>query len=563
MLRRLTIQSFALIDSIELEFGAGFTVFLGETGAGKSVIIDALAAALGERASADLVRQGAKKAIVEAEFTDPRPELHTFLAQHDLLWEAPEIVVRREILATGTSRCFINDTPANVALVRELAGLLIDFHGQHDTHGLLTVRTHRILLDTRADNAELLNGMKQAWAAYTEATKAHEAILAKVQHADAERHRLSFLCDEIASIDPQPNEDETVAAELRRMESSEAIVSTAIRLRDALYAADQSAYDRLRESRDLLRELVPFDSSLQDCVQDVESALIICKELAGIIAPFADVDAMSPERLEQLRVRSAHLQRLTKKYGSLEAARDQWKQFSHELEQLENADILVQSAEEAVQSALHDAERRAAELHTVRAIQAPIFSDAITTSLHQMGMPAATVQIEIRPQSLGPTGSDEVELLLSSNAGEPPRPLTKVASGGELSRVMLSIKRALAQNVSYGTMVFDEIDTGISGKVARTVGLVMKDLSSQQQIFCITHLPQIASLGNAFIHVAKHMNDSVTTIAARTIDADAATLEIAKLLSGSDVTSSALEGARELMLPSGSSKHARMRQTAK
>lgn len=561
MLSRLTIQSFALIDSIELEFSTGFTVFLGETGAGKSVIIDALAAALGERSSADLVKQGAKKALVEAEFIDPREELQTFLHLHDLQWEASEIIVRREILSSGTSRCFVNDTPTNVSVVKELASLLIDFHGQHDTHGLLSMRTHKGLLDTRAGNSALLARMKQAWMRYTDTVREHSAIVTKVQHADAERHRLSFLHDEIAAIDPQPQEDDVVAQELRRMESSEVIVSTAIRLRDALYAADQSAYDRLRESRDLLRELVPFDGSLQDCLKDVESALIICKELAGIVAPFADVDAMSPERLEHLRQRSAQLQRLIKKYGSIDASREHWKQYASELEQLEHADETVQAAESAMKVAFSDAEQLAVELHTARIEHAPAFAKAIESSLHEMGMAASAVRVDMRPLTLGPTGSDEVELLLSSNAGEPPRSLSKVASGGELSRVMLSIKRALTVNATFGTMVFDEIDTGISGKVARKVGTVMKDLSSRQQIICITHLPQIASLANAFVHVSKHIDKSGTTISAQAISIDSATTEIAKLLSGSDVTSSAIEGAKELMQHTATPVQARKRQT--
>lgn len=549
MLRRLTIQSFALIDAVELDFGAGFTVFLGETGAGKSVIIDALAIALGERTSADVVRQGAKKAVVEAEFSDDREELRTFLIEHEVQWDAPEIVVRREVLASGTSRCFINDTPTSVAVVKELASLLIDFHGQHDTHGLLSVKTHRDLLDTRSGNSSHLSQMKRAWLCYTDAAREHASIVSKVQHIDSERHRLAFLHDEIAAIDPQPMEDESVSQELRRMESSEVVVSTALRLRDALYAADQSAYDRLRESRDLLRELAQFDSSLLESLKDVESALIICKEIAGIAAPYADVDAMSPERLEQLRQRSAQLQRLIKKYGSLDDARRLWSEYAHELEQLEHVDEAIQAAEDAMHSALQQAELAAAALHDSRAANALNFAQAIESSLHEMGMPASTVRVEIRSSQLGPAGADDVELLLSSNTGEPPRPLSKVASGGELSRVMLSIKRALAEKVSFGTMVFDEIDTGISGKVARTVGTVMKDLSNSQQIICITHLPQIASLGNAFVQVSKQTNGTSTTITARQIDVQAATTEIAKLLSGSNVTDSALDGARELMQP--------------
>lgn len=550
MLRRLTIQAFALVDHVDLDFGKGLTVFLGETGAGKSIIIDALSIALGERASGEIVRKGQKKAIVEASFSDGTAPLHEFLQEHELAWEYPEIVIRREISATGTSRCFVNDTPTQLPVVRELAAFLIDFHGQHDTHGLLASKSHREILDRFAGiHAELRSDMKRHWDEFKRCEDRLVDITRRAHDADADRARLSFLRDEISSVNPLPDEDVLVSQELRRAESQEHVVSAAMRVRDALYASERSAYDLLRESRDLLNDLATFDSSLTSVIGDVESALIICKEAAGAVAPLADPDAASPERIEELRQRVALLQRLVRKYGSIEAALEQQDRVQAELSLLENLDEAINQAQKARDNAQSNAESVALQIRHERASHAEALSEAVQSSLRDMGMPSSTFNISLQPTSLGPLGADTVEFLFSSNPGEPPRQLSKVASGGELSRLMLSMKRALSVSASYGTMVFDEIDTGISGRIARIVGDIMKSISTSQQIVCITHLPQIASLADQFVRITKDTNSDTTTVHAQNITDDEALVEVAKLLSGDNVSDVSLSGARELMKP--------------
>jgi DNA repair protein RecN (Recombination protein N) len=550
VLRRLTITSFALVDHVELDFGKGLTVLLGETGAGKSIIIDALSVALGERASSDVVRKGHKKAVIEATFTEVSQPLQEFLSAQELSWENPEIVIRREISSSGTSRVFVNDTPTQLPIVREAASYLIDFHGQHDTHGLLAAASHRELLDRYAGALpDLRPRMKRAWDNVTLAAGNLDAMRRRAHDADADRARLCFLRDEIATVNPASGEDTKVEEELRRAESQEHVVAAAMRVRDALYAAENSAYDQLRASKDLLEQLLQFDSTLSTTIPDIESALIACKEVAGIIAPLADPEAASPERIEELRQRFVLLQRLTRKYGSLDNALQQLDVVTSELELLENLDESITHAESELSHARSVAGKLSKELHDLRTTHARALASSVESSLQEMGMQATQFGISIDPSQLGPSGSDSVEFLFSSNPGEPPRQLSKVASGGELSRLMLSLKRALSTSATYGTMVFDEIDTGISGRIARIVGDIMKNISDSQQIICITHLPQIASLADKFIRISKTADATSTVVAAQAISGDEALVEVAKLLSGDDVSDVSLSGARELMTP--------------
>lgn len=561
MLRRLHISNFALIESIDLTIDDGMTVLLGETGAGKSIIIDALAAALGERLPSDSLRSGAKKAVIEAVFhvaqTHPA---RGCIARHELDWEADDIILRRELTASGTSRCFVNDTPTQANIVREIAVELIDFHGQHDTHGLLDAETHRTILDMAALSDDDRTRMRDRWNDLRHCTAELAHLQERARTADAERARLAFIVDEISQIAPQPGEDELIAAELRRAESQEQVVGFARTVRDALYAGDTSAYDAIQSALSALRHLLPFQPDLDGTINDLESARVSCKESAATVGHLADGEDFSPERLESLRQRQLLLQRLVRKYGSLTVACQELNAAQTELLQLDSVDEALQSAEQARRDAQESAKHQASILHTLRVSQSGPLATAVTEVLVMMGMPSAVFNVTITPSDLGTSGSDAVEFVFSSNAGEPPRGLGKVASGGELSRVMLALKRALAQQASHGTMVFDEIDTGISGRVARTVGEVMKTLAASHQILCITHLAQIASLADHFVQVTKTETDGQTTVRAQTLDTEQALVEVAKLLSGEHITDTSLSGARELMTSSPRAKSPRAKR---
>jgi len=564
MLRTLSIRDFALIDRIDLMFGPGMTVLLGETGAGKSIIIDALSGALGERMSADVVRTGCKKAVMEATF-DASVAVNDLVRAHDLSWDNPELVFRREITASGTSRCFVNDTPVQASVARLVADQLMDFHGQHDTHGLLQPGRHTEVLDAAAGHEILVQEFHGAWVVLTDLLHQWKDITTRSATADQDVARLSFVLNEIASINPLPNEDELIADELRRAESSELVMSHAIAAREVLHEAEPSAYDLISQARHHLAALVQFDSSFTQIEEELHTAQVAISEAAKAAAKYAEPEDFSPERLEELRVRLAALQRLRRKHGSLDETIALRQQIERELQLLENYDEAVAQREESYRRAQKEAGRVGQQLSTSRVEFARSFATAVTSSLHEMGMPSAvfgvdhelneqvtkdeslSVKVGTKQIHASSRGIDRIEFVFSSNAGEPMRPLSKIASGGELSRVMLAIKRAVAARGTIGTLVFDEIDSGISGRVARHVGEVMKELSEKHQILCITHLAQIASLANEYIAVSKTETDTLTTVSATMIDRTSAVVEVAKLLSGVMVTDAALESARELM----------------
>lgn len=549
MLQRLTIRGFALIDEIDLDFHSGMTVLLGETGAGKSIIIDALAAAMGARVSSENVRQGARKAIVEALFDlSSRPAALEFIRQHDLSWDSDQLVLRREIPSSGASRCFVNDTPAQASIVRELATLLIDVHGQHDTHGLLSTSSHLAAFDSYALSVgDDRRAMAAAWQDLAESRRKRDALERRILDADADRARLTFIHDEIATVAPTPDEDRSVSAELRRIESGEHVVGLATDVRDRLYSGDQSAYDQIRLSIEAARQLGQYDPSFESFVADLESALITCKEVAASASVLADADDYDPARLEELRQRFTSLQRLIRKYGSLASAIDKLEEVSQDLHDVENLDELLQDATDLVLRRETSALEHASRISQQRHAAATSFGTTVQDSLREMGMPSARFVVDISRTDLGSTGIDTVEFLFSANDGDVPRPLARIASGGELSRVMLALKQTLLQRMPAGTVVLDEIDTGISGRVARTVGHVMQQISATQQVICITHLAQIASLAEHFIRVTKTMTGGTTVVSARSIPHDEAQNDVAMLLSGSDISDAALESARELM----------------
>ncbi|MDZ4746327.1 MAG: DNA repair protein RecN [bacterium] len=549
MLGHLSIRDFALIQNVNLTFRSGLTVLLGETGAGKSILIDALAAAMGERMSADVIRTGAKKCVIEATFDVAQIDaVGVFLATHELDINE-QLVCRRELTASGTSRCFINDTPVQTTVARALAQVLLDFHGQHDTHGLLHATRHREVIDQAAGHDDLLEAMQHAWRDVIEKRDRLAATKLRARTADEDRARMQFLIDEIAHINPQPEEDDSIRAELLRAESSELVMSAAIVVRDLLYAGDVAAYDLLQQVRERLVSLTAFDPSLLRYVEDIDSALIACKETAGAVSAYTEPEDFSSEHLEYLRQRQIGLQRIARKYGTLADAITHHERLEREVQMLEHLDEELAGHEKALVFATAEATSIAKKLSSSRRKAAATLEKGVVKGLQSMGMPSAELQTEIEKVELTASGADAVAFSFTSNLGEPLRPLAKVASGGELSRVMLSLKQVMARRGGIGTLVFDEIDTGISGRIARHVGEVMKDLSKNHQILCITHLPQIASLASAFIRVSKSELHGVTTVTAENITSEDAVIEIARLLAGTSVTPAALDSARELMQP--------------
>lgn len=548
MLRLLAIRDFALIDEITLEFQGGLTVLAGETGAGKSIIIDALAIALGGKTTPDIVRSGARKAVVEATFVGTvNSEIAAIIKRADLEWDAPETLIRREISAAGTSRFFVNDTPAPVGIVRELASFLLDFHGQHDTHGLLNEKRHITILDENGDYGQLLESMKGAWVSLCDARKKREHLEDMAAQSGEIRSDCERTIRQVAELNPLPDEDADLNTRLQHAESREVILQAATRAREALSESDASAMQQLIVAKACLEQLLPFDATLASIILELESAITSCKEATAATSALADTDSLDSAALESMRLRLAALQRLIRQYGSLGNALNEADKARTTLEELQQIEALLSDAMNAEQLNLTQAHHVASMLTTARIQTGASLAEKVTTSLRTMGMPKASAAIRITPSALSANGADHVTFLLSANAGEDLRPLHMVASGGELSRFMVALKSAIVHEESVGTLVFDEIDNGISGRVARRVGEVIAGLSANVQVICISHLAQIASLAAHIIRVTKTELEGRTNISAVAVIDSEATLEIARLLSGDQVTETALQGARELM----------------
>lgn len=547
MLRHLSIRSFALIDHVELDFNKGLTVLVGETGAGKSIIMDALNAALGARLSADSIRANAKKAVIEATFdVSSRPDLESIILQAELDWNPSELILRRELTAAGNSRLFINDTPSTTSIARSIADVLLDFHGQHDTHGLLNTSSHIHVLDAAGSHQDLIHDMEEAFERLQQERLKLQELQLAAQTADEERLRLEYVITELEEVGPVPNEDDQVQTDLRRAEYSEHILATAVHARESVYTGEPSAYDLLKATVNSVTKLLEFNPELATVLEDLESALTTCKETAAWVEPMARVEDFSPEHIDALRLRSGELTRLVKKYGSLDSAIQALDKSRSQLSTLSNLDNAITSQTECVRTAESETTKVASALSKARKKISKPLADAVTTTIQGLGMPKARFEFEVSAATLSRRGIDSVEIMFSANAGEPPKSLGKIASGGELSRVMVALKQALSSSDKAGTLVFDEIDTGISGSTARKVGMLISDVASSHQVICITHLPQIASLANSMIRVTKSEDDGRAMVAVTTVNEDESILEIAKLMSGTEISDAAIKGAKEL-----------------
>jgi DNA repair protein RecN (Recombination protein N) len=566
MLQHLSIQDFTLITSLNLDFGKGLNIITGETGAGKSIIVDALLLLFGERGSADFVRKGAPKAIIEGTFklNLRNKEIYSFLQQHDFD-EAEDLVMRREISEKGSSRSFINDTPATLMLTRELGNLLVDFHGQHEHQSLLRADEHINFVDALGVSSKLIQAYSAAYHTLRTASDTLEDLLLRQRQLREQEEFKRFQLKEIEDIDPRENEDEDIRNELRIRESAERLSELTGGLYGLLTDDEDSLRERAKRARKSLDEIAVIDASFADLAEEFRSVIVTIDEVSGAISDYRDNIDFDAERLEQLRYRLQQLSRLRKKFGSITEVLAKRSELERDLSLVDTVESEAESLRRTAKQARKDMAEHGAILTAERVAIARKAEQKVMASLKHLGMEKTqfAVQIGFVPAtthdplsvSLGDKqtiransqGLDTVEFMIAANPGEPLRPLVRIASGGEISRVMLALKTALASEPDkLPMMVFDEIDTGISGRIAQKAGQIMKDLSSFHQIIVITHLPQIAALADWHIMVEKFQSDSTTSIHAHPLDAEQHIREVARLLSGETITESALQSAREL-----------------
>lgn len=563
MLTSLTIRNYALIEELAAEFPPGLIILTGETGAGKSIIIDALGLILGERADTDVVRAGADRAVAEGVFrTGAHPELRDILTTAGI--EAGEdLIVRREVSVRGPSRCFLNDTPVPLALLRRTGEHLVDLHGQHEHQSLLRTERHIGFLDEFAGLGTLRDSFRAARQVHRAAAGRLQELRAREAAVRERSDLLAFQHREIAGVDPAPGEDERIAAELRVLENAERLFAGVVSVLDALAGEDRAARDQLALCRTSLRELAALDPRLSDAAGECAGAEAVVSELVRTLRAYHASLEFAPDRPEALRARLAALQALKRKYGgTLEEVLASRDRLATDLALADGSgEELRRAAGEAARTA-GECTRLAGELSVARRKSATRLDRAVTAELLRLGIahpkfvtairqedpdPAADGAAEPFRHRLNENGWDVVEFFLSTNLGEDPRPLVRTASGGEVSRIMLALKTVLAGAGPLPVLIFDEIDTGVSGASARTVGRSLRNLAREHQVIAITHLPQIAGLADAHFAVEKTERDGRAVTGLRRLTEEERVREVARLLSGAAVTDAGLRGARELM----------------
>jgi len=564
MLKVLTIQNFALIEALELQFSPGLNIITGETGAGKSIIVDALMMVLGERASSDMIRHQAEKAVIEGVFsTEGNSGVGQWLQQNNYESFGKEIIVRRELMLKGTSRCFVNDSPASVSIVKELGDLLVDFHGQHDHQSLLRPETHLQQIDIAGGTENIRREYEKAYEHLTSLRHELDSLLRRETTLRQQQDYQQFQLDEIESVSPAIDEEDALTAELAIIENSEYLHQTTKEIYSILYDDENSLRDRYVKVRNLLGELQGIDKSFGEFYEECQSAIVITQEIAKFAQNYNSRIEFQPERLDVIRERLGLLQRLRKKYGTMEAVFLEWEKLKAELSLVENFEREIARYREEIAKAEIALGGHALRLSVKRKEIAVKVEKSIVSTLKTLGILNAVFKVVMKQNEASgndvkacidnkyftayPDGIDRAEFYISTNIGEEPKPLAKVASGGEISRVMLALKSILAKQDRLPMLVFDEIDTGISGRISQKVGIAMKNLASFHQIIAITHQPQIAALADAHLSVVKIESDGRSKVTASFLPIEKRIREIAKLLSGEKITEASLESARELM----------------
>jgi DNA repair protein RecN (Recombination protein N) len=552
MLLELVVENYAVVERLRVQFHAGLNLLTGETGSGKSIVVDALGLLLGGRASADMVRTGEARARVAGifEVRDQAP-LRRLLEPAGLESEDGELLIEREILAGGKSRAFVGSRPVSAALLRELAPLLADIHGQHDQQLLFSPDAQRDMLDAFAakpDLTERVAGLYGEW-------RASAAELAELERTEQEKLRLldmwSFQRKEIESAQLEADEDTALENERRVLQNVQKLQESATTAYEAVYENPESALALARIAAKRVEELLRIDSTLEGLREHLKSAELSLQEVAYGLRDYLSHLEGNPGRLEEVENRLATIGRLKRKYGQtipeilafLEEARVQ-------ISGVETAGERMEALRKQLKRLSAEFEKAAAELTDLRKAAARRLEKRVEAELAQLAMERTVFRVVVSEAAWSSTGADEIEFLVSPNVGEEPRALSKVASGGEISRIALAVKTCLAAGGKSGTvrtLVFDEVDAGVGGSAAEGVGRRLKKLSAANQVLCVTHLPQIAGFADHHYRVEKLESRGRTVAVIEELQNEARTREIGRMLSGQKLTEEALRNAEQLI----------------
>lgn len=554
MLRTLSIRDFVIVDVIELEFSGGFTVFTGETGAGKSILIDALSLALGGRGEASMVRDGASRADISAEFATT-PEIDEWLTLHECAGDEGGVLLRRVIDQAGRSKAFINGISATATQLREIGELLVDIHGQHMHQSLLKTEAQRAMLDHQmAQQDEALGGQLKALGlahkAWRQLLRQREAAESNARQSGLERERLEWQVAELEKLALKEGEWTEIGHEHSRLAHAASLLEGA---QEALATISESDYPLLSSLSSLnqkLGKLLSMDEQLQAVLDCLEPARIHLQEAVYALNDYLGRIELDPERLQQVEARLDVLHSMARKFRvEPEQLPAHYQELAGQLEQLMVAsDLDGLLAQE--QAALAQYQALAGQISKGRQLAASKMSVAVTAAMQELSMGGGCFEVALHPCEPGPFGVETVEFLVAGHAGSAPRSLAKVASGGEMARIALAITVIAVSNTP--TLIFDEVDSGIGGAVAEVVGRLLKRLGQQHQVLCVTHLPQVASQANAHFQVSKGLasgpaDEGKTVSRISVLDSKARVEEVARMLGGVEITATTRRHARELL----------------
>lgn len=548
MLTRLSITNYALIDRLEVNFNSGLTIITGETGAGKSILLGALGLILGNRADTSALLNKSSKCVVEGEFDIAAYKLEKFFTSYDLDYDE-RTVIRREINPEGKSRAFVNDTPVTLQLLRELTSRLIDIHSQHETLSLNDGSFQINLLDVMANNSRAAEIFSKRFHAWKELLKSLSEKKETASKAAAEQDYLRFQLEELQTVNPASGELKLLEEESETLSHAQQIKESLSMAVNMLSESENNLLSQFQSADGFVKQAARFHKPAEALEQRMESVKAELKDIVAELEEIAEKTELNPERLQWVEERMDALNRLCQKHRVKEA--DELIEKKTELEQklssFESLDSEIEKLEK--EAAREEAEllKSAAEMSAKRKSAAVSLEKELSKMLASVGIPDGRVKFELESASLSINGIDKVSLLFSANKGVAPVPVQKAASGGELSRLMLCIKSLMAEHTSLPAIIFDEIDTGISGSIAVKVGNIIRQMSEKMQVIAITHLPQMAGKGHAHYHVYKEKKNNIAATRIQLLNGEERIREIARMLTGDRITDAGLKNARELM----------------
>ncbi|MCI6928049.1 MAG: DNA repair protein RecN [Ruminococcus sp.] len=551
MLTSLKIENVAIIESAAIEFGCGLNVLTGETGAGKSIVIDSINAILGERTSRDIIRTGAQSAKVYAVFEDVNERVRNFLDENGIDCEDGVLIINRTLSREGKNVCRINGAPVTVSMLREIGGELIDIHGQHDNQSLLSPEKHCGFVDSFAGNADLIADYREKYGRLCEIRSKLKKLTTDESSKSQRIDFLTYQIDELEKAEITIGERDELKARKSLINNSQKVIESLNIAYEAL-KADGAGIDMITDAESEIANASAYMETLGEASEKITDIRYELEDIAETLRDAMTEVDFDPSELEDIDERLDLLYRLSKKYGDTEEEMLEYLEKARvELDNIAFSEERVKELQKQEKEALVKTETAACKLTESRKTAGEKLSNAICSELEFLDMPNVRFVVKCNDIGLTENGKDEIEFLISANAGEEPKPLAKIASGGELSRIMLAIKNVLAETDGVDTMIFDEIDTGVSGRAAQKIAMKLRSASKGRQVICVTHLAQIAAQGDVHLYISKSVSDGKTYTNIKSLIEEERVAEIARIMGGMEITKLQLESAREMLANAG------------